>query len=146
MNLITGPTAVRTCVSGWPAACAAPRIVCMEGCQEDDPPCPTHGHHARSLTEEEAGRLRSDTALVSPFQREKLEREAKKNWDLFYKRNTTHFFKVVHMCAMFGYKPPKLYSISCADEPCVMAFLCIPFHHQVCQSLRMPAGSTLDHT
>ena len=27
------------------------------------------------------------------FQKEKLEQEAKKNWDLFYKRNSTNFFK-----------------------------------------------------
>ena len=48
----------------------------------------------RSLTEEEAEKLRADITLVSSFQREKLEREAKRNWDLFYKRNSTHFFKV----------------------------------------------------
>eukprot|EP00731_Ephydatia_muelleri_P007755 Em0004g93a len=33
---------------------------------------------------------------MSDFKREKLEREAKKNWDMFYKRNSTHFFKDRH--------------------------------------------------
>lgn len=88
----------RSHVRKWPAAprrAASPFT--MDDSQEEDSICPTHGHHARPLTEEEADRLRSDTALVSPFQREKLEREAKRNWDLFYKRNTTHFFKVAVM-------------------------------------------------
>lgn len=54
------------------------------------------GHHARQLTQEEAEKLKRDTELVSDFKRNKLEMEAKKNWDLFYKRNTTHFFKDRH--------------------------------------------------
>ena len=33
---------------------------------------------------------------VSDYKRNKLEKEAKKNWDLFYKRNTTKFFKDRH--------------------------------------------------
>ena len=35
---------------------------------------------------------------VSSYKRDKLERESKKHWDLFYKRNTTHFFKNRHWC------------------------------------------------
>ena len=54
------------------------------------------GHHARQLTQEEADKLKRDTELVSDFKRSKLELEAKKNWDLFYKRNSTHFFKDRH--------------------------------------------------
>lgn len=54
------------------------------------------GHHARELTEEEVEALKKDTELISDFKRGKLEKEAKKNWDLFYKRNTTHFFKDRH--------------------------------------------------
>ena len=54
------------------------------------------GHHARQLTKEEAEKLKRDTELISDFKRSKLETEAKKNWDLFYKRNTTHFFKDRH--------------------------------------------------
>ncbi|XP_051922461.1 tRNA N(3)-methylcytidine methyltransferase METTL6 isoform X3 [Hippocampus zosterae] len=34
--------------------------------------------------------------LVSAFKQMKLEREAQKNWDLFYKRNATNFFKDRH--------------------------------------------------
>ena len=54
-----------------------------------------HGHYARKLTEEEIKRLEKDEPL-STFQQNKFEREVKKNWDLFYKRNSTHFFKDRH--------------------------------------------------
>ena len=37
-----------------------------------------------------------ESECLSDFKREKLEREARKNWDLFYKRNSTHFFKDRH--------------------------------------------------
>lgn len=50
----------------------------------------------RKLTDEERATLENDTEFVSAFKREKLENEAKKNWDLFYKRNSTHFFKDRH--------------------------------------------------
>ena len=40
--------------------------------------------------------IQKDIEALSDFKREKLEREAKKNWDLFYKRNSTHFFKDRH--------------------------------------------------
>jgi methyltransferase-like protein 6 len=54
------------------------------------------------LTEESLKKLEDDKECVSSFKREKLEREAKKNWDLFYKRNTTHFFKDRHwICREF---------------------------------------------
>lgn len=46
------------------------------------------------MTEAEATQLkRQDSRLVSPFQAFKLEKEAQKHWDLFYKRNETRFFK-----------------------------------------------------
>lgn len=54
------------------------------------------GHKARKLTTEEVDKLQRDTVLVSEFKRAKLENEAQKNWDLFYKRNATHFFKDRH--------------------------------------------------
>ena len=54
------------------------------------------GHYARQLTKEETEKLKRDTELVSDFKRNKLEIEAKKHWDLFYKRNSTHFFKDRH--------------------------------------------------
>ena len=54
------------------------------------------GHYARQLTKEEEVLLKKDTQLLSDFTRNKLEKEAKRNWDLFYKRNSTHFFKDRH--------------------------------------------------
>lgn len=57
---------------------------------------PTSGHNGRQLTTEEAETLKQDRHPVSDFKRSKLEQDAKKNWDLFYKRNSTHFFKDRH--------------------------------------------------
>lgn len=54
------------------------------------------GHSARILSPEEAERLAKDQVLVSEFKQLKLEKEAQKNWDLFYKRNSTNFFKDRH--------------------------------------------------
>ncbi|KAK2517153.1 hypothetical protein Q9233_013354 [Columba guinea] len=54
------------------------------------------GHSARVLSPEEAERLAKDQVLVSEFKQLKLEKEAQKNWDLFYKRNSTNFFKDRH--------------------------------------------------
>ena len=53
-------------------------------------------HEARTLTEAEASKLHTDKKLVSEFKQNKLEQEAQKNWDIFYKRNTTKFFKDRH--------------------------------------------------
>ena len=39
---------------------------------------------------------KQDTRLVTEFKAKKLEAEAQKNWDLFYKRNETNFFKDRH--------------------------------------------------
>ena len=58
---------------------------------------PVVGHYARSLTTEEIETLKKhDSSLVSDFKRNKLELEAAKNWDLFYKRNKTNFYKDRH--------------------------------------------------
>ena len=54
------------------------------------------GHHARKLTENERKALEKDSICISDYRRGKLEQDAKKNWDLFYKRNSTHFFKDRH--------------------------------------------------
>ena len=51
---------------------------------------------SRTLTPEEVDKLHRDTQVVSDFKRNKLEAEAKRNWDLFYKRNQTNFFKDRH--------------------------------------------------
>ncbi|XP_021099778.1 methyltransferase-like protein 6 isoform X5 [Heterocephalus glaber] len=54
------------------------------------------GLQAKILTSEEKEKLKSEQALVSGFKQQKLENEAQKNWDLFYKRNSTNFFKDRH--------------------------------------------------
>ena len=56
----------------------------------------TRRHCARTLTKEEDEKLTKDINLVSEFKQNKLELEAQRNWDLFYKRNTTKFFKDRH--------------------------------------------------
>uniref|UniRef100_A0A1B0BW20 tRNA N(3)-methylcytidine methyltransferase n=1 Tax=Glossina palpalis gambiensis TaxID=67801 RepID=A0A1B0BW20_9MUSC len=51
----------------------------------------------RTLTSEEKEKLlNQNKRLVSDFQARKLEAEAQKHWDLFYKRNETRFFKDRH--------------------------------------------------
>ena len=47
------------------------------------------------ITEEEKAVLYSEPP-ISDYRRNKLEKDAKKNWDLFYKRNSNHFFKDRH--------------------------------------------------
>lgn len=55
------------------------------------------GHVARQLTQEEIEKIRAqDSRLVSVFRADQLEKDAKKHWDLFYKRNDTRFFKDRH--------------------------------------------------
>lgn len=54
------------------------------------------GHYARKLSVDEVEKLNNDKVIVSEFKQTKLETEAKKNWDLFYKRNKTNFFKDRH--------------------------------------------------
>ena len=51
----------------------------------------------KRISEKEVERLYLDKC-VSSYKRDKLERESKKHWDLFYKRNSTHFFKDRHWC------------------------------------------------
>ncbi|XP_011899347.1 PREDICTED: methyltransferase-like protein 6 isoform X2 [Cercocebus atys] len=57
---------------------------------------PRKGLQARVLSSEEEEKLKRDQTLVSDFKQHKLEQEAQKNWDLFYKRNSTNFFKDRH--------------------------------------------------
>ena len=46
------------------------------------------------LTEEERAKLEAQNSrIVSPFKAQQLEKHASRNWDLFYKRNETLFFK-----------------------------------------------------
>lgn len=51
------------------------------------------GVEPRPLTDSEIERLGKDTQLVSPFKQSRLEIDAKKHWDLFYRRNKANFFK-----------------------------------------------------
>ena len=39
--------------------------------------------------------IRDEPSMPS-YQQQRLERDARKHWDIFYKRNTTHFFKDRH--------------------------------------------------
>ena len=49
------------------------------------------------LTAEQRAQLdKQNSRIVSEFEASKLEREAQRNWDLFYKRNETNFFKDRH--------------------------------------------------
>ncbi|KAL7392987.1 hypothetical protein ABVT39_004949 [Epinephelus coioides] len=59
-------------------------------------PGQTKASAPRELTPEERDRLGGERTLVSEFKLMKLEKDAQKNWDLFYKRNTTNFFKDRH--------------------------------------------------
>lgn len=55
------------------------------------------GHVVKRLTSEEIDRMKAqDSRLVSQFRANQLEKDAKKHWDLFYKRNDTRFFKDRH--------------------------------------------------
>ncbi|XP_073235653.1 tRNA N(3)-cytidine methyltransferase METTL6-like [Porites lutea] len=49
-----------------------------------------------ALSEEGKKKLADNSKIVSEFRQKKLEKEAQKNWDLFYKRNATNFFKDRH--------------------------------------------------
>lgn len=63
-----------------------------KGLREDELPKP------KEVTEEEIEEIlaRQNGRMVTAFEASKLEKEAKKNWDLFYKRNETRFFKDRH--------------------------------------------------
>ncbi|XP_068081723.1 tRNA N(3)-methylcytidine methyltransferase METTL6 isoform X2 [Anabrus simplex] len=68
--------------------------------KEENPPNFTKtafNYQARELTDEERLLLeKQNSRLVTGYQAAKLERDAKKYWDLFYKRNDTRFFKDRH--------------------------------------------------
>lgn len=52
---------------------------------------------AKRLTAEEIEKMHiQNSRLVSEFRANQLEKDAKKHWDLFYKRNDTRFFKDRH--------------------------------------------------
>uniref|UniRef100_A0A182LVE8 tRNA N(3)-methylcytidine methyltransferase n=1 Tax=Anopheles culicifacies TaxID=139723 RepID=A0A182LVE8_9DIPT len=52
---------------------------------------------AKTLSDAEKAKLEEQNKrMVTPFQALKLEQEARKHWDLFYKRNENRFFKDRH--------------------------------------------------
>ena len=63
---------------------------------ETDYPFQATASGLRELSEEEKRKLAEDKTLVSDFKQNKLEKEAQRNWDLFYKRNSVNFFKDRH--------------------------------------------------
>ena len=63
---------------------------------ENDDPFQATASGLRELSEEEKRKLAEDKTLVSDFKQNKLEKEAQRNWDLFYKRNSVNFFKDRH--------------------------------------------------
>lgn len=91
------------------------------------------GLQARILSSEEEEKLKRDQVLVSDFKQQKLEKEAQKNWDLFYKRNSTNFFKDRHWTTrefkeLRSCREVMLHLIravrhlKCLEEECFIAF------------------------
>lgn len=78
---------------------------------------------ARQLTESEKLKLQREEP-ISEFKREKLEKEARRNWDLFYKRNSDHFFKDRHWLAR---EFPELIQVLSDSKVCarVRASMCV---------------------
>ena len=71
----------------------------MEGSQAEESPfnSPIESDSEVTLSEEALKQLeKQESRKVSDFQALKLETEAARNWDLFYKRNATNFFKDRH--------------------------------------------------
>lgn len=46
--------------------------------------------------------LRRDTSTIPEFWQHKYEAEAARNWDKFYKRNSTNFYKDRYVCCLCG--------------------------------------------
>lgn len=54
-------------------------------------------HRLKELTDDEKQRLEAQNSrLIPEVKAAKLEREAKRHWDIFYKRNETKFFRDRH--------------------------------------------------
>ena len=67
----------------------------------------------RVLSQEEREKIDTDQP-VSNFKQQKLEKEALKNWDLFYKRNGTRFFKDRHWTTREFYE----LAVDCSQDVC----------------------------
>ena len=69
---------------------------------------------ASQISAEDKTRLDGE-APIREYLQQKYEKEAKRNWDIFYKRNTTNFFKDRHWLAR--YAKQVLYRLMCLDTP-----------------------------
>ncbi|KAM9403969.1 tRNA N(3)-cytidine methyltransferase METTL6 [Salvelinus alpinus] len=97
------------------------------------PPVQSKTSTGRTLNEKEMEKLTGDQTLVSDFKQMKLEKEAQKNWDLFYKRNTTNFFKDRHwttrefeelkVCLEFEAQKLVLLEAGCGVGNCIFPLL-----------------------
>uniref|UniRef100_A0A4W5NQK3 tRNA N(3)-cytidine methyltransferase n=1 Tax=Hucho hucho TaxID=62062 RepID=A0A4W5NQK3_9TELE len=97
------------------------------------PPVQSKTSTGRTLNEKEMEKLTGDQTLVSDFKQMKLEKEAQKNWDLFYKRNTTNFFKDRHwttrefeelkVCLEFEAQRLVLLEAGCGVGNCIFPLL-----------------------
>lgn len=67
----------------------------MKNTEENEVELP--GHVAKRLTSHEVEKMREqDSRLVTELRASQIEKDSRKNWDLFYKRNDTRFFKDRH--------------------------------------------------
>ena len=65
--------------------------------EKEDVPFQNYGQQEKELTNDEKEKLdKQNSRLVTDFRAEKFQKESAKHWDLFYKRNTTKFFKDRH--------------------------------------------------
>ncbi|XP_012692944.2 tRNA N(3)-methylcytidine methyltransferase METTL6 [Clupea harengus] len=95
-------------------------------------PVRTDDYGVRILSQDEMDRLKDDR-VVSEYKQQKLEKEAQKNWDLFYKRNTTNFFKDRHWttrefeelkaCRQFETQKLVLLEAGCGVGNCIFPLL-----------------------
>ncbi|KAK6491752.1 tRNA N(3)-methylcytidine methyltransferase METTL6 [Huso huso] len=85
-----------TLLSNGTVACCSASVMHTVTPSFFEAPFQKKGHHVRTLTPEEGAKLEKDTTFLSDFKQQKLENDAQKNWDLFYKRNSTNFFKDRH--------------------------------------------------
>lgn len=80
------------------------------------------GHVAKRLTEEEFQKMKAqDSRLVPEHRANLLEKDAKKYWDLFYKRNTTSFFKDRHWTTR---EFQELLDVGTAEDGCLIEVGC----------------------
>ncbi|XP_069504852.1 tRNA N(3)-methylcytidine methyltransferase METTL6 isoform X3 [Ambystoma mexicanum] len=104
----------------------------QHGCPEEAP-FQKEGQHVRALTPEEAEKLHKDHSTVPDFKQWKLEKEAQRNWDLFYKRNSVNFFKDRHWttrefeelkaCRTFEDQKLTIFEAGCGVGNCLFPLL-----------------------